>query len=166
MILRGLALERDSHATDVVERVTAVQAEEMAVIAFAEPVTELRHYHPVFDFLVLVLIQRPRVVGAREVEGRAFAQPKLGVVLDQYNRLVFTAISCALTVPVHQQTARKTPKINFFIFSLFLLSHSGRKTGTSTPKPILLSEREVVAYNIDDKWLKNRLCSVRATGNA
>ena len=133
MILRGLALERDSHATDVVERVTAVQAEEMAVIAFAEPVTELRHYHPVFDFLVLVLIQRPRVVGTREV---------------------------------HQQTARKTPKINFFIFSLFLLSHSGRKTGTSTPKPILLSEREVVAYNIDDKWLKNRLCSVRATGNA
>ena len=76
MILRGLALERDSHATDVVERVTAVQAEEMAVIAFAEPVTELRHYHPVFDFLVLVLIQRPRVVGTREVEGRAIAQPK------------------------------------------------------------------------------------------
>ena len=76
MILRGLALERDSHATDVVERVTAVQAEEMAVLAFAEPVTELRHYHPVFDFLVLVLIQRPRVVGTREVEGRAFAQPK------------------------------------------------------------------------------------------
>lgn len=69
-------MERDSHATDVVERVTAVQAEEMAVIAFAEPVTELRHYHPVFDFLVLVLIQRPRVVGTREVEGRAFAQPK------------------------------------------------------------------------------------------
>ena len=68
MILRGLALERDSHATDVVERVTAVQAEEMAVIAFAEPVTELRHYHPVFDFLVLVLIQRPRVVGTREFE--------------------------------------------------------------------------------------------------
>ena len=76
VILRGLALKRDSHATDVVERVTAVQAEEMAVIAFTEPVAELRHYHPVFDFLVLVLIQRPRVVGAREVKGRAFAQPK------------------------------------------------------------------------------------------
>ena len=88
------------------------------------------------------------------------------IYLASLDTSVFTAISCALTVPVHQQTARKTPKINFFIFSLFLLSHSGRKTGTSTPKPILLSEREVVAYNIDDKWLKNRLCSVRATGNA
>ena len=31
---------------------------------------------------------------------------------------------------------------------------------------IMAAEREVVAYNIDDKWLKNRLCSVRATGNA
>ena len=77
MILRGLALERDSHATDVVERVTAVQAEEMAVIAFAEPVTELRHDHPVPDFLVTVLVQCPRVIGTREVEGRAFAQPEL-----------------------------------------------------------------------------------------
>ena len=56
-------------------------------------------------------------------------------------RLVFEEYGkpAHMTVPVHQQTARKTPKINFFIFSLFLLSHSGRKTGTSTPKPILLS---------------------------
>ena len=76
VVLGGFALERDSHAADVVEGVAAVQTEEVAVIAFTEPVAELRHHQPVLDFLVLVLIQRPRVVGTREVEGCALTQPK------------------------------------------------------------------------------------------
>ena len=75
MVLGGFALKRDSHAADVVEGVAAVQTEEVAIIAFTEPVAELRHDQPVLDFLVLVLIQRPRVVGTREVEGRALTQP-------------------------------------------------------------------------------------------
>ena len=47
-----------------------------SVIALTEPVAELRHDQPVHDFLVLVLVQRPRVVGTREVEGRALTQPE------------------------------------------------------------------------------------------
>lgn len=43
---------------------------------------------------------------------------KLGVVVAQYNRLVFTATSCALTEPKHQHKARKTPRINFFMLTI------------------------------------------------
>ena len=68
VVLGGLALERDTHAADVVEGVAAVQSKEMAIKFFTEPVAELRHDHPVLYLLVTVLIQRPRVVGTREFE--------------------------------------------------------------------------------------------------
>ena len=35
VVLGGLVLEKDAHTADVVESVTAVQAEEMAIITFA-----------------------------------------------------------------------------------------------------------------------------------
>ena len=62
VVLGGLALERNTHAADVVEGITAVQSKEMAIKFFTEPIPELRHDHPVLYLLVAVLIQRPRVV--------------------------------------------------------------------------------------------------------
>ena len=54
-----------------------MDAEEMAVEAFAEPVAELRHHQPVLELLVLLLVERPRVIAAREFESRLLAQPEL-----------------------------------------------------------------------------------------
>lgn len=72
-----LALEGNTHAAYIIKCIPGMNAEEMAVEAFAEPVAELRHHQPVLELLVLLLVERPRVITACEFECRLLAQPEL-----------------------------------------------------------------------------------------
>ena len=70
--------------------IMSVQAKEMSVEPFAQPVTKFRLYHPMLD--LLMIREFPGIIVAGYVEGPCLSEnPRLAVVVAQYNAFVLTA---------------------------------------------------------------------------
>ena len=86
MLLGRLILEGNPHTADIVFAVAGVQAEKMAVEAFAEPIAELRHHRPEFEFTVLVPVERPGIVIAGQFERGPLAQAGFEARIERSGR--------------------------------------------------------------------------------